>query len=84
MLISMNSPDVRPGVPMAKRVKEAMRKETLQKETNIKNRQKSLKEQEQESREVALQSSISSLNKGFTLLQKMGYKTGQGLGKQGL
>ncbi|XP_051285536.1 G patch domain-containing protein 11 isoform X1 [Dicentrarchus labrax] len=76
-------PDVKPGVSMVRRVKEAMKKETQQKETNIKNRQKTFKEQEKESREVALQSSISNENKGFALLQKMGYKAGQGLGKQG-
>ncbi|TRY69832.1 hypothetical protein DNTS_012931 [Danionella cerebrum] len=75
--------DVRPGVPMVKRVKEAMKKEILTKEKNIQNRQKSLREQERESREVALQSSISSGNKGFTLLEKMGYKPGQGLGREG-
>ncbi|XP_033835555.1 G patch domain-containing protein 11 [Periophthalmus magnuspinnatus] len=75
--------DVKPGVSMVRRVKEAMKKEVQIKETNIKNRQKSFKEQEKESREVALQSSISNENKGFALLQKMGYKAGQGLGKEG-
>lgn len=75
--------DVRPGVPMVKRVKEAIKKEALHKEKNIQNRQKSFKEQEKESREAALQSSIGSQNKGFALLQKMGYKAGQGLGKEG-
>lgn len=68
---------------MVRRVKEAMKKETQQKETNIKNRQKTYKEQEKESREEALQNTISNNNKGFALLQKMGYKAGQGLGKQG-
>ncbi|XP_073689746.1 G patch domain-containing protein 11 [Garra rufa] len=76
-------PDVRPGVPMVKRAKEAIKKEALQKEKNAQNRQKTYKEQERESRDVALQSSISSQNKGFALLQKMGYKAGQGLGKAG-
>ncbi|XP_070772374.1 G patch domain-containing protein 11 isoform X1 [Enoplosus armatus] len=75
--------DVKPGVSMVRRVKEAMKKETQQKETNIKNRQKTFKEQEKESREAALQNSISNENKGFALLQKMGYKAGQGLGKKG-
>lgn len=75
--------DVKPGVSMVRRVKEAMKKEAQQKETNIKNRQKTYKEQEKDSREAALQSSISNENKGFALLQKMGYKAGQGLGKQG-
>lgn len=68
---------------MVRRVKEALKKETQQKETNIKNRQKTFKEQEKESREAALQNSICNANKGFALLQKMGYKAGQGLGKAG-
>nr|XP_046257614.1 G patch domain-containing protein 11-like isoform X3 [Scatophagus argus] len=75
--------DVKPGVNMVKRAKEAMKREIRQKEANIKNRQKTLKEQEKESREAALQNSISNENKGFALLQKMGYKAGQGLGKEG-
>nr|XP_023652099.1 G patch domain-containing protein 11 [Paramormyrops kingsleyae] len=75
--------DVKPGMPILKRVKEAMKKEELHKEKNLKNRQKTYKEQEQESREAKLQSSISNENKGFALLQKMGYKAGQGLGKEG-
>ncbi|XP_060942815.1 G patch domain-containing protein 11-like [Limanda limanda] len=75
--------DVKPGVSMVKRVKEAMKRETQIKENNIKNRQKTYKEQETESREAALESSISNNNRGFALLQKMGYKAGQGLGKQG-
>nr|XP_020459846.1 G patch domain-containing protein 11 isoform X2 [Monopterus albus] len=68
---------------MVRRVKESMKREAEQKEKNIKNRQKTYKEQEKESRESALQSSISNENKGFALLQKMGYKAGQGLGKEG-
>lgn len=75
--------DVKPGVSMVRRVKESMKREAEQKEKNIKNRQKTYKEQEKESRESALQSSISNENKGFALLQKMGYKAGQGLGKEG-
>uniref|UniRef100_UPI003AAF2DE7 G patch domain-containing protein 11 isoform X6 n=1 Tax=Centroberyx gerrardi TaxID=166262 RepID=UPI003AAF2DE7 len=75
--------DVKPGVPMAKRVKTAMKREAQQHEKNIQNRQKTFKEQEKESREAALHSSISNQNKGFALLQKMGYKAGQGLGKEG-
>lgn len=77
------SQDVKPGVSMVRRVKESIKKEIKQKEANTKNRQKTFKEQEKESREAALQNSISTENKGFALLQKMGYKFGQGLGKQG-
>lgn len=74
---------MKPGVSMVRRVKEALKKETKQKETNVRNRQKTYKEQEKESREAALQNTISNENKGFALLQKMGYKAGQGLGKKG-
>ncbi|KAM6916691.1 G patch domain-containing protein 11 [Xenentodon cancila] len=76
-------PDVKPGVSMVRRVKEAMKREEQHKEKNIQNRQKTFKEQESENREAALQSSIGNENKGFALLQKMGYKAGQGLGKEG-
>lgn len=68
---------------MVKRVKDAIKKEAMIKEKNQQNRQKTFKEQERESRDTVLQSSISNENKGFALLQKMGYKAGQGLGKQG-
>lgn len=68
---------------MVRRVKEAMKKEVKQKEKNIQNRQKTYKEHEKESRDSALQNSLSNNNKGFALLQKMGYKAGQGLGKEG-
>lgn len=77
------SQDVKPGVNMVRRVKETLKKEMKQKEANTKNRQKTFKEQEKESREAALQNSITTENKGFALLQKMGYKAGQGLGKEG-
>lgn len=68
---------------MVKRARDAIKKETTIKEKNQQNRQKTYKEQEQESREAVLQNSISNENKGFALLQKMGYKVGQGLGKRG-
>ncbi|XP_037540853.1 G patch domain-containing protein 11 [Nematolebias whitei] len=75
--------DVKPGVNMVRRVKAAIKREEKHKEKNIQNRQKTFKEQEKESREAALQTSISNDNKGFALLQKMGYKVGQGLGREG-
>lgn len=36
---------------------------------------------EKEKREEGLQTKISPGNKGFAMLQKMGYKSGEGLGK---
>ncbi|RLV98655.1 hypothetical protein DV515_00010544 [Chloebia gouldiae] len=75
--------DVRPGLPMVRRVKEAIQKEEKQKEANEKNRQKSIKEEEKERRDLVLKNALGSENKGFALLQKMGYKSGQALGKSG-
>ncbi|XP_073528728.1 G patch domain-containing protein 11 [Phyllobates terribilis] len=75
--------DVRPGIPVPRRVKESYQKEEKHKESNIKNRQKSLKEVEQERRDTVLNEALSKENKGFALLQKMGYKKGQALGKKG-
>ncbi|PIO38732.1 hypothetical protein AB205_0193800 [Aquarana catesbeiana] len=75
--------DVRPGIPVPRSVKASYQKEERQKESNIKNRQKSLKEVEKERRDTVLNEALSNENKGFALLQKMGYKKGQALGKQG-
>ncbi|NXX82689.1 GPT11 protein, partial [Urocolius indicus] len=75
--------DVRPGLPMVRRLKEAIQKEEKQKEANEKNRQKSIKEEERERRDLVLKSALGNENKGFALLQKMGYKSGQALGKSG-
>ncbi|XP_054834539.1 G patch domain-containing protein 11 isoform X1 [Eublepharis macularius] len=70
-------------MPMLRRVKETFKKEEKQKEANQKNRQKSIKEQEQEQRDSALKIALGNENKGFAMLQKMGYKSGQPLGKSG-
>ncbi|XP_007521077.1 G patch domain-containing protein 11 isoform X2 [Erinaceus europaeus] len=75
--------DVRPGLPMLRQIREARRKEEKQQEANLKNRRKSLKEEEQERRDIGLKNALGCENKGFALLQKMGYKSGQALGKSG-
>ncbi|ERE68135.1 coiled-coil domain-containing protein 75 [Cricetulus griseus] len=75
--------DIRPGVPMLRQIREARRKEERQQEANLKNRQKSVKEEEQERRDIGLKNALGCENKGFALLQKMGYKSGQALGKSG-
>ncbi|KAM9063279.1 G patch domain-containing protein 11 isoform 3-T6 [Sarcophilus harrisii] len=75
--------DIRPGLPMLRRIREAHQKEEKHREANLKNRQKSLKEEEKERRDNVLKSALGSENKGFALLQKMGYKSGQALGKSG-
>lgn len=68
---------------MLRQIREARRKEEKQQEANLKNRQKSLKEEEQERRDIGLKNALGCENKGFALLQKMGYKSGQALGKSG-
>lgn len=68
---------------MVRRVREALQKEEKQKEANEKNRQKSVKEEEKERRDLVLSSALGNENKGFALLLKMGYKSGQALGKSG-
>ncbi|XP_075391926.1 G patch domain-containing protein 11 [Tenrec ecaudatus] len=75
--------DIRPGLPMLRQIREARRKEERQQEANLKNRQKSLKEEEKEKRDIGLKNTLGCENKGFALLQKMGYKSGQALGKSG-
>ncbi|KAG8583595.1 hypothetical protein GDO81_008479 [Engystomops pustulosus] len=75
--------DVKPGIPVPRRVKESYEKEQKHMESNVKNRQKSLKEVEKERRDTVLNEALSNENKGFALLQKMGYKKGQALGKKG-
>lgn len=75
--------DIRPGVPMLRHIREARRKEEKQQEANLKNRQKSVKEEERERRDIGLKNALGCENKGFALLQKMGYKSGQALGKSG-
>ncbi|XP_062980342.1 G patch domain-containing protein 11 isoform X2 [Elgaria multicarinata webbii] len=75
--------DTRPGMPMLRRVKETFKKEEKQKEANERSRQKSIKEQEKEQRETVLNIALGNENKGFAMLQKMGYKSGQPLGKSG-
>ncbi|XP_053159316.1 G patch domain-containing protein 11 isoform X2 [Hemicordylus capensis] len=75
--------DIRPGMPMLRRMKESFKKEEKQKEANEKSRQKSLKVQEKEQRDAVLNVALGNENKGFAMLQKMGYKSGQPLGKSG-
>lgn len=75
--------DIKPGVPMPRQIREARRKEEKLQEANLKNRQKSLKEEERERRDMGLKNALGCKNKGFALLQKMGYKSGQALGKSG-
>lgn len=50
-------------------------------ESRLKEQNKSIRVVEAEKREEGLSSAITSTNKGFGMLMKMGYKPGQGIGK---
>ncbi|KAF6040210.1 GPATCH11 [Bugula neritina] len=74
--------DVKPG--LYKSSKEAQRRiQQAKQEENRKKLQKPLKVIEAEKRDEGLNKSLDSTNKGFALLQKMGYKPGDGIGKSG-
>lgn len=51
------------------------------KELELLNKTPSLKVLEEQRRQEGLEKAIDSSNKGFSLLQKMGYKPGSGIGK---
>lgn len=73
--------DVRPGLlPKAAKRKLDIEKKRI--ESNKIFKVKSRKELEEESRNIGLDSAIGSDNKGFALLQKMGYKPGMKLGPE--
>lgn len=57
-------------------------KKKRQKDGEHRRKLKPMKEEQQERLEEGLTTAISSSNKGFCMLQKMGYKPGTSLGKQ--
>ena len=70
--------DVRPGLYKGRK----KRRETHKKHESLP-KHKRTKLAENEAREQALSTPLSSDNKGFAMLMKMGYKEGTGLGKAG-
>lgn len=75
--------DVRPGLvkshKIARRLKMEEKKEQM--EVEQKHKQKPVKQLEEERREEGLKSAISTDNKGFAMLAKMGYKQGDAIGR---
>lgn len=75
--------DVRPGLvqdhKIARRLKLEEEKKKLDDEQ--KDKQKPVKQLELERREEGLSAAISSDNKGFAMLAKMGYKQGDAIGR---
>ena len=71
--------DVRPGL----KTRSQKRKDKASEPSITQPKHKKLKASEQEARSKGLATHISTENKGFSMLQKMGYKKGMGLGKKG-
>ncbi|KAL3873613.1 hypothetical protein ACJMK2_036709 [Sinanodonta woodiana] len=74
--------DNRPGL-VSKRTLREYKIEQQHKHAQVINRIKPKAELEKEHREKGLEKAISSDNKGFSMLQKMGFKPGMALGKLG-
>ena len=75
-------PDKRPGL-VSERVAKIHKQQKQEQAANSKSKQKPVKVIESQKREEGLKTAISSDNKGFALLQKMGYKPGTAIGKRG-
>eukprot|EP00916_Digyalum_oweni_P019477 GHVL01032394.1.p1 GENE.GHVL01032394.1~~GHVL01032394.1.p1 ORF type:complete len:275 (+),score=57.84 GHVL01032394.1:87-911(+) len=75
--------DKRPGLVHSSRTAKEIEREKKQLEFNQKHKLKPKKVLEQEKRTEGLSTAISTDNKGFSLMQKMGYKPGMVLGKRG-
>ncbi|KAK4030015.1 G patch domain-containing protein 11 [Daphnia magna] len=75
--------DVRPGLVFKQSTKRQFQIEEQHRSANEKMRKlnKPVRVLEAEKREEGLSTAISSQNKGFAMLQKMGYNPGKGLGK---
>lgn len=71
--------DVRPGL----KSRSQKRKDKASEKVVTEPKHKRLKATEHEARSKGLAMHISAENKGFSMLKKMGYKKGMGLGKNG-
>ena len=79
----VHSEDKRPGLAVSSQTAKEIERERKQRESNEKNKVKPKKVLENENRTEGLKTALSTDNKGFALLQKMGYKPGMVLGKKG-
>ena len=66
------------------KIAKKYKKEMKHNELNQRNKTKPMRVRETEHREQGLASALDSSNKGFAMLQKMGFKHGMGLGKDGI
>ena len=65
------------------KIAKKYKKELKHNELNQRNKIKPMRVRETEHRELGLASALDSSNKGYAMLQKMGFKHGMGLGKDG-
>ena len=79
---SFFSADTRPGL-VPKHIARRNELEKKEKASNQKNKQKPKAVIEKEKRNEGLSNALTSDNKGFSLLAKMGYKPGMAIGKSG-
>nr|CAD7593487.1 unnamed protein product [Timema genevievae] len=77
--------DVRPGLIRDHSLQRQAEMDKKKQQTDMKNKEhfRSHRAVELERREEGLSSALSNNNKGFALMQKMGYKPGSGIGKSG-
>lgn len=77
--------DVRPGLIFSHSAKRKVEMDKKKRELDTKHKQKfrTVKEVQKERLEEGLSTALNSSNKGFSMLQKMGYKPGTSLGKEG-
>lgn len=78
----LSTTDNNPGL-VPDKIAKKYRREMKHKELNQRNKMKPMREREMEHREQGLANALDSSNKGFAMLQKMGFKKGMGLGKEG-
>lgn len=78
------SNNVKPGLPKIDSLSRKQKIDTKHQEDNDRNKVKPMKVREQESRDEGMSKALDNTNIGFALLQKMGYRQGTGLGKEGM
>uniref|UniRef100_T1JL29 G patch domain-containing protein 11 n=1 Tax=Strigamia maritima TaxID=126957 RepID=T1JL29_STRMM len=78
------STDVKPGLLFTHSLKTKFAKDVKQKISNESSKTVPKKVLEQQRRETGLQNALSVENKGFAMMQRMGYKPGTAIGKTGI
>jgi len=73
--------DIRPGLLITFKQQRLHNQMKKKKEHELLNKSSSIKVLEEQQRQEGLEKAIDSKNKGFSLLQKMGYQPGSGIGK---